>query len=117
VSRTRSPALRCEAGRNLYDRALSDLIGELSTRSDPFRKWWATDNIRYHQTGSKCLHHPTVGALDLDYEGMRLSADSNLLLAIFSAEPGSRWAQALDLLASWAATPEHVQAAGETLNT
>jgi transcriptional regulator with XRE-family HTH domain len=98
-------ALRSEAGRNPYDRALSDLIGELSTRSDPFRKWWAAHNVRYHQTGRKRLHHPTVGDLELDYEVMQLSADSDLRLAIFSAEPGSRSAEALDLLASWTATP------------
>jgi transcriptional regulator with XRE-family HTH domain len=98
-------ALRSEAGRNPYDRALSDLVGELSTRSEPFRKWWAAHNVRYHQTGRKRLHHPTVGELELDYEVMQLSADSGLLLAVFSAEPGSRSAEALDLLASWTATP------------
>jgi hypothetical protein len=58
-----------------------------------------------------------VGDLELDYEVMQLSADSGLRLAVFSAEPGSRSAEALDLLASWAATPEHVQAAGEAQNT
>jgi hypothetical protein len=94
-----------EAGRNPYDRALTDLVGELSTRSEPFRKWWAAHNVRYHQTGRKRLHHPTVGDLELDYEVMQLSADSGLLLAVFSAEPGSRSAEALDLLASWTATP------------
>ena len=72
-------ALRSEAGRNPYDRALSDLIGELSTRSEPFRKWWAAHNVRYHNTGRKRLHHPTVGDLELDYEVMQLSADSGLL--------------------------------------
>jgi hypothetical protein len=77
-----------------------------------FRNWGATHNVRYHQTGSKRLRHPTVGALELDYEVMQLSADSGLLLAIFSAEPGSRSAQALDLLASWAATPEHISSGG-----
>jgi MmyB-like transcription regulator ligand binding domain len=51
-----------------YDRALSDLVGELSTRSEPFRKWWAAHNVRYHQTGRTRLHHPTVGDLELDYE-------------------------------------------------
>jgi transcriptional regulator with XRE-family HTH domain len=99
-------ALRAEAGRNPYDRALSDLVGELSTRSEPFRKWWAAHNVRSHDTGRKRLHHPTVGALELDYEVMQLTADSGLLLAVFSAEPGSRSAEALDLLASWTATPE-----------
>ena len=100
-------ALRSEAGRNPHDRAVSDLVGELSTRSEPFRKWWATQNVRYHQTGRKRLH-PIVGELDLDYEAMQLTADSALLVAVFSAEPGSRSAEAVDLLASW--TADHIAA-------
>jgi hypothetical protein len=110
-------ALRAEAGRNPYDRALIDLIGELSTRSEPFRKWWAAHDVRYHQTGRKRLHHPTVGDLELDYEVMELSADSGLRLAVFSAAPGSRSAEALDLLVSWTATPEPVGAPGEAQGT
>jgi transcriptional regulator with XRE-family HTH domain len=108
-------ALRSEAGRNPYDRALSDLVGELSTRSEPFRKWWAAHNVRNHDTGRKRLHHPTVGDLELDYEVMQLTADSGLMLAVFSAEPGSRSAEALELLASWAATPDPAPAAGDAL--
>jgi transcriptional regulator with XRE-family HTH domain len=100
-------ALRSMAGRNPYDRALSDLVGELSTRSDAFRTWWAAHNVRYHQTGTKRLHHPVVGDLELGYEVMELAADAGLRLAIFTAEPGSRSEEALNLLASWAATPEH----------
>jgi hypothetical protein len=38
---------------------------------------------------------------------MDVSADDGLTISVFSAEPGSRSAQALDLLASWTATPEH----------
>jgi transcriptional regulator with XRE-family HTH domain len=106
-------ALRSEAGRNPHDRALIDLVGELSTRSDPFRKWWAAHNVRYHQTGRKRLHHPTVGELELDYEVMELSADSGLRLAVFTAEPGTRSAEALDLLASWTATPNVAAAPGD----
>ena len=95
--------LRSEAGRNPHDRALSDLIGELSTRSDPFRQWWAAHNVRYHQTGTKRLRHPIVGDLQLSYEVMPLPADG-LHLAIFTAEPGSTSADALHLLSSWTAT-------------
>jgi transcriptional regulator with XRE-family HTH domain len=98
--------LRSEAGRNPYDRALSDLIGELSTRSEPFRKWWAAHNVRYHQTGTKRLRHPIVGDLELNYEVMPLPADG-LRLAIFTAEPGSTSADALRLLSSWTATTQH----------
>jgi transcriptional regulator with XRE-family HTH domain len=101
-------ALRSRAGRNPYDRALSDLVGELSTRSDAFRTWWAAHNVRYHQTGTKRLHHPIVGELELSYEVMELAADAGLRLAIFTAEPGSRSEEALNLLASWAATPDQL---------
>jgi len=95
--------LRSEAGRNPYDQALADLIGELSTRSEPFRKWWADHNVQYHQTGSKRLRHPIVGDLELNYEVMPLPADG-LRLAIFTAEPGSTSDDSLRLLASWSAT-------------
>ena len=67
--------LRSEAGRNPYDRDLSNLVGELSTRSHEFRTWWAAHNVRYHQSGTKRLRHPVVGELELSYEVMELSAD------------------------------------------
>jgi transcriptional regulator with XRE-family HTH domain len=101
--------LRSEAGRNPYDRDLSNLIGELSTRSEEFRAWWAAHNVRYHRTGVKRLHHPVVGELELSYEVMELPADTGLTISVYSAEPGSRSAQALDLLASWTATPEQLE--------
>src|SRR3954454_16377774 len=97
--------LRTEAGRDPYDRELSNLIGELSTRSPEFRTWWAAHNVRYHQTGIKRLHHPVVGELELSYEVMELSADAGLTVSVYSAEPGSRSQVVLDLLASWTATP------------
>src|SRR4051812_12702524 len=97
--------LRSEAGRNPYDRGLSELVGELSTRSPEFRTWWAAHNVRFHQTGVKRLRHPVVGELELSYEVMELSADAGLTVAVYSADPGSRSQEALDLLASWSATP------------
>jgi transcriptional regulator with XRE-family HTH domain len=97
--------LRSEAGRNPYDRALSDLVGELATRSDEFRLRWAAHNVRFHRTGTKRLHHPVVGELTLSYESMELSADEGLTVNVYTAEPGSASQQALDLLASWSATP------------
>ena len=98
--------LRSEAGRDPYDRGLSDLVGELSTRSEMFRTRWAAHNVRYHGTGSKRFHHPIVGDLSLTYETMQLAADEGLLLFVYTAEPGSKSQEAMSLLASWAATPE-----------
>ena len=103
--------LRSEAGRDPYDRDLSDLVGELSTRSETFRTRWAAHNVRFHDTGSKSFHHPVVGDLELTYETMTLAADPGLMLFVYTAEPGSRSAEAIDLLASWAATLDPAAAA------
>ena len=96
--------LRTEAGRDPYDRRLSDLVGELSTRSETFRTRWAAHNVRFHDTGVKRFHHPVVGELSLTYETMQLAADAGLMLFVYTAEHGSKSDEALNLLASWAAT-------------
>jgi transcriptional regulator with XRE-family HTH domain len=97
--------LRSEAGGNSHDRALTDLVGELSTRSEVFRKLWAAHNVRFHRSGSKRLHHPIVGEMKLSFEAMALVADPGLSVNVYTAEPGSRSEEALQLLASWTATP------------
>jgi hypothetical protein len=96
--------LRSEAGRDPYDRALSDLVGELSTRSEDFRLRWAAHDVRFHDTGVKRFHHPVVGDLTLTYESMELAADQGLTMFAYTAEAGSKSEEALNLLASWAAT-------------
>jgi MmyB-like transcription regulator ligand binding domain len=95
-------------------RGLSDLVGELSTQSETFRKRWAAHNVRFHDTGAKEIHHPVVGDLSLTFETMELSADSGLTMFAFTAEPGSKSAEALDLLASWAATPDQAETSHAT---
>jgi hypothetical protein len=95
--------LRAEAGRDPYDRRLSDLIGELSTRSQDFRVRWAAHNVRAHSTGAKLLHHPVVGDLDLTYESFPLTSDASADMVVYLAEPGSATEDALRLLASWSA--------------
>lgn len=96
--------LRSEAGRDPHDKALQDLIGELSTRSEQFRTRWAAHNVRLHRTGVKHLQHPVVGELTLDFDAMELPADTGLTIIAYSAEPASPSADNLRLLASWAAT-------------
>lgn len=96
--------LRAEAGRSPYDRVLSDLVGELSTRSDLFRTLWASHDVREHRTGLKSVHHPVVGDLDLSFETMDLASHQGLQLLAFSAAPGTPSHDGLRLLASWAAT-------------
>ena len=98
--------LRAEAGRDPHDRRLSEVIGELSTRSDEFRVRWAAHNVRIHTSGVKLIHHPVVGDLDLPFESFPLAADTSQSLLTYTAEPGSSSQDALNLLASWVATPD-----------
>ncbi|WP_194924260.1 helix-turn-helix transcriptional regulator [Catenulispora pinisilvae] len=102
-------ALRSEAGRNPYDKALTDLIGELSTRSEFFRTRWAAHNVRFHNTGVKVFHHPVVGELRMEYESLELTDGSGLAMSVYSPEPGSPSEDAMALLASWAATMDREQ--------
>ncbi|MBT2248049.1 helix-turn-helix domain-containing protein [Arthrobacter sp. BHU FT2] len=96
--------LRSTAGKNPYDKDLTDLIGELSTRSEEFRSRWARHDVRYHRTGRKRLHHPVVGDLDLTYEALELPAEPGLRINVYTAEPSTPSEDALKVLASWAAT-------------
>ena len=102
--------LRLEAGRDPHDKRLTDLVGELSTRSDAFRVRWAAHDVRLHRTGIKSFHHPVVGDLHLSYEVMELPADPGLSLVAFSAEAGSPADDSLGFLASWAATHDPADA-------
>jgi transcriptional regulator with XRE-family HTH domain len=101
--------LRAEAGRDPHDRRLSDLIGELSTRSEEFRVRWAAHNVRIHTTGVKLIHHPVVGDLDLPFESFPLAGDPSQSLLTYTAEPESPSQDALNLLASWAATADDIE--------
>ncbi len=102
--------LRAEAGRDPYDRRLSDMIGELSTRSDEFRVRWAAHNVKFHRTGTKTLHHPVAGYLNLAYDALELPGDSGQRILVYTAEPGSPSQAGLNLLASWSATPSQLPA-------
>jgi hypothetical protein len=98
--------LRAEAGRAPHDRILTDLVGELATRSEEFRIRWASHDVRIHRTGLKQIHHPVVGDLDLTFETMDLTSQPGLQLLAFTAAPGSPSQDALQLLATWAATAQ-----------
>jgi transcriptional regulator with XRE-family HTH domain len=95
--------MRAEAGRDPHNRALQDLVGELSTQSETFRQLWGAHDVRIHGTGTKRFHHPLVGHLILAYEEFAITAEPGHVLLVYTAEPGSPSSERLRLLASWAA--------------
>ncbi|WP_394768969.1 helix-turn-helix transcriptional regulator [Lacisediminihabitans sp.] len=96
--------MRARAGHDPHNKALQDIVGELSTRSDVFRQLWGAHDVRTHGTGTKRFNHPVVGELTLAYDELVVTADPGLLLMVYTAEPGSPSAERLQLLANWAAT-------------
>ncbi len=96
-------SLRTYAGQNPRDKRLTDLIGELVTRSDDFRLRWAAHKVRHHRTGIKRIHHPEVGDLELVYEAMDFPANPEWFMFGYTAEPGTPSEERLRLLGSLAA--------------
>ncbi|WNF25409.1 helix-turn-helix transcriptional regulator [Streptomyces sp. C11-1] len=95
--------LRLYAGCHPDDPELSALVGELSVKSEEFRRLWATHNVKEKGHGVKVIRHPLAGELTLSYETLNLPDDEEQYLVTYHAEPGSESAQALRLLASWGA--------------
>ncbi|MEU2053582.1 helix-turn-helix domain-containing protein [Streptomyces bungoensis] len=93
--------LRMDAGCHPDDPRLSALVGELSVKSEEFRRLWATHDVKEQNHGVKRLHHPLVGDLSLNFEGFRVTGDTDQALVTYHAEPGSPSAESLRLLASW----------------
>jgi hypothetical protein len=90
--------LRAEAGTDADDPRLSALVGELSLKSDRFRRLWARHDIRQGASATSVINHPQVGELQLRREKLAVMGTDGLILTIYHAEPGSRAADALSLL-------------------
>ncbi|MGW0787982.1 helix-turn-helix transcriptional regulator [Streptomyces sp. NPDC002911] len=93
--------LRMDAGCHPDDPRLSALVGELSVKSEEFRRLWARHDVKEKSHGIKRLHHPLVGELSLSFETFALPDDAEQSVVAYHAEPGSASAEALRLLASW----------------
>ncbi|MFC4032352.1 helix-turn-helix domain-containing protein [Streptomyces polygonati] len=95
--------LRMDAARHPDDTRTAELVGELSMRSERFRRWWAGQKVVQFSHQTKTLHHPVVGRLTLRTEALAFPGDPDQTLLTFLADPGSPSDEALTLLSAWAA--------------
>ncbi|NEA98441.1 helix-turn-helix transcriptional regulator [Streptomyces sp. SID13726] len=96
-------ALRASAGTAHEDPLMIATVGELSLRSEEFRRLWARHDFRRKTHESKRFRHPLVGELTLDYESLTVNSAPDQQLVVYQARPGSPSEQALALLGSLAA--------------
>ncbi|GAA2458362.1 helix-turn-helix transcriptional regulator [Streptomyces glaucus] len=92
-------ALHLYTGRHRTDPALPALIGELSARSDDFRRWWARHEVASCAHGRVRFRHPLAGDLTLSHESFAPADDPGLSFVLLTAEPGSPSHRALRILA------------------
>ncbi|MGI5455411.1 helix-turn-helix transcriptional regulator [Streptomyces sp. CA-249302] len=96
--------LRVLAGHHQDDRELTSLVGELSLKSEDFRRLWADHQVKECSYGVKRLRHPVAGLLTLPYETLAVPGDGDQTLLVYTPEPGSETTERLALLGSWAST-------------
>jgi transcriptional regulator with XRE-family HTH domain len=101
--------LRLEAVRSADDPKFTQLLGELSAKSELFRQLWANHKVVRHYGGTKSFCHPQVGLLTMSYEPFSILADENLIMNVYSAEPGSDTAEKLQILGNWLASSADLQ--------
>jgi hypothetical protein len=81
-----------------------DLVGELSLKSEDFRRLWADHQVKACMYGVKRVRHPVAGLLTLPYESLVLPETPDRTLVAYTPEPGSETAERLALLGSWTST-------------
>ena len=104
--------VRMEAARKPDDPTLAELVGELSIKDPQFRQWWAGTRVALKRRGTRTYDHPVVGEITLDWDALTSDAEPDQQLIIYTAEPGSRSAQALRELAARAARKPRKRRAG-----
>ena len=115
VTKDTVAALRASVGPDLDDSHLTDLVGELSLKSERFRTLWARHDVREKTYGTKRFVHPQVGELTIHYETFAVAGSSGQVLSVYHAEPGSPTEQALALLSSLAADEARARASSPQL--
>ncbi|GAA2497896.1 helix-turn-helix transcriptional regulator [Streptomyces longisporus] len=96
--------LRLNAGERPDDPGLRDLVGELSLKSEDFRRLWADHQVKACMYGVKHVRHPVAGLLTLPYESLSLPSEPDQTIVAYTPEPGSETAERLALLGSWTTT-------------
>jgi transcriptional regulator with XRE-family HTH domain len=91
--------LRDALGRYPDDPALRTLIDDLHAASARFAALWEERPVALRRASRKTIDHPEVGRITLDCDSLHV-AGSDLRLIVYTAEPGSPEAGALELLAT-----------------
>lgn len=89
--------LRAAAVRYPTDPLVRDLVTELRAGSTDFARLWDRHDVQARPVITKTFRHPGVGTITVDCETLLLP-DRDQQLVLYTAVPGSRDAESLELL-------------------
>jgi transcriptional regulator with XRE-family HTH domain len=90
-------ALRSAGARYPDDPGLRRLVAALQAGSPRFGTHWARHEVDGRPDEHKTVQHPELGPLVLDCDRFHVQEDDQTMI-VYSAEPGTRSAEALELL-------------------
>jgi transcriptional regulator with XRE-family HTH domain len=89
--------LRAATARYPKDADLRALIQELRAASEEFVQLWDDHVVGFHESNTKTVNHPDLGAIPLDCD-ILTAPGSDLRLIVYTTTPGSEAAEKLRLL-------------------
>ncbi|WP_062438522.1 helix-turn-helix transcriptional regulator [Herbidospora daliensis] len=98
TARAKVAHFRANAGRNLHDTRMSDLIEELTDQSPEFRDAWARYEVQIEPGRTRRFRHELVGELAVNCEVFSLAGSPGLHLITFQAGHDGHSAEALDAM-------------------
>jgi transcriptional regulator with XRE-family HTH domain len=77
-------AFRADAARAGATAEITQLVEELSRTSPEFEALWRNNDIASHGDGLKCLHHPMLGPIELEFSTFAVEGRPDLTLMIYN---------------------------------
>jgi transcriptional regulator with XRE-family HTH domain len=96
-ARNSAQHLRAAAARYPDDPEVAELVNELLTNSEEFRRLWASHDVSASSMLCKTFQHPLVGPVTVNCDVLDI-ADLDQRVVIYTAVPGSPSEEALRLL-------------------
>ena len=84
LSRYVVAAFRADAVRAGAASEVASLVDELCRASPDFAALWREHDVVHHGEGVKRLHHPTLGAIELDYSSFAVDGRPDLGLIVYT---------------------------------
>lgn len=84
VARFVVAAFRADAARAGATNAIQGLVDDLSSESPEFAAMWRSNDVRAHGDGTKTLHHPAVGPLQMEYSAFAVDGRPDLGMVIYN---------------------------------